>query len=367
MKQFLAFVKKEFYHIFRDKRTMLILLGMPIVQILLFGFAISTEVKNTKIVVYDPSNDINTKNIIQRVDASPYFTVVERINHNDIDEIFKQNRGNVILVFEENFGENLIHLGKANVQLINDATDPNQATMISNYLSQIILSYQQELIQEHKVPFVINTELKMLYNPQLKSSYNFVPGVMGMILMLICAMMTSIAIVREKEMGTMEVLLASPIKPIYIIISKVVPYLFLASITLCIILLLSVFVLDVPIKGSLFWIVAASLVFVMVALSLGMLISTLVKTQVSAMLISVLGLMMPTMLMSGMIFPLENMPFFMQKVSTLMPARWYISIVRKLMIQGVEPRFIFRELMVLCLMMFVLLSISLKKFKVRLS
>ncbi len=367
MKQFISFVKKEFYHIFRDKRTMLILLGMPIVQIILFGFAINTEVKNTQIAVLDLSKDISTQRILEQLSASEYFTITQMLNNpDDIDNAFKEGRANMVVVFGENFNNNLLHTGEASVQLITDATDPNQAIMLSGYATNIIGSYQQELMREYKVPMQIAPQVKMLYNPQLKSAYNFVPGVMGLILMLICAMMTSIAIVREKETGTMEVLLASPMKPIYIILAKMVPYFTLSFVNLSTILLLSVFVLGVPIAGSLFWLTVVSLIFIMVALSLGLLVSTIVETQVAAMLVSGMGFMMPVMLLSGMIYPIESMPQILQWVTNIIPARWYISAVRKLMIQGVDIIYVWKEIAILLFMAVLLIAISLRKFKIRL-
>lgn len=368
MNSFLSFVKKEFFHIFRDRRTMLILLGMPIVQIILFGFAITTEVKNTQIAIFDPSKDISTQRITEQLQASEYFTVTEVLNNpDDIDRVFKEGKVNLVVVFGENFSDNMLHTGEASVQLITDATDPNQASILSGYATSIITSYQQELMQEYKVPFQIIPEIRMLYNPQLKSAYNFVPGVMGLILMLICAMMTSIAIVREKEQGTMEILLASPIKPIYIILAKMVPYFTLSFVNLSTILLLSVFVLQVPIAGSLFWLTIVSVLFIMVALALGLLISTIVDTQVAAMLVSGMGLMMPVMLLSGMIFPIESMPAILQWFSDIIPAKWYVSSVRKLMIEGVDVVFVLKEMIILLVMAVSLIVVSLKKFKTRLT
>lgn len=367
MKQFLAFVKKEFYHIFRDIRTMLILLGMPIVQIILFGFAITTEVKNTKIAVYDLSKDVSTQQIIQRLQANEYFTLVEDLQSpHRIDELMKASKVSMVLVFSSDFHANMIHTGEAAVQLIVDATDPNQATTMTNYATSILTQYQQEISTSYNTAFRIIPQTKMLYNPQMEGAYNFVPGVIGLILMLICAMMTSIAIVREKEKGSMEILLASPIKPIFIIISKAVPYFALSIVNLITILLLSVFVLKVPIAGSLFLIISASFLFILVALLLGMLISNVVQTQVAAMLISGMGLMMPTMLLSGMMFPIESMPAILQWFSSIMPARWYIEAIRKLMIQGVDGIYVMKEFTILLIMILFLLGVSLKKFKIRL-
>ncbi len=367
MKQFLAFVKKEFYHIFRDVRTILILLGMPIVQIILFGFAITTEVKNAPIAVYDLSKDENTQQIIQKFQANDYFTLVEYLdNPNQIEQFLKEGKVKMVVVFESNFQYNMQHSGETTVQIITDATDPNQATTMTNYATNILTQYQQEITTQRGDGFMIIPQVKMLYNPQMEGAYNFVPGVMGLILMLICAMMTSIAIVREKEKGSIEVLLASPIKPIFIIISKAIPYFTLSIVNLITILLLSTFVLKVPIAGSLFLIILASLLFILVALLLGLLISNIVDTQVAAMLISGMGLMMPTMILSGMMFPIESMPAILQWFSSIIPARWYIQIIRKLMIQGVDGIYVIKEFAVLLGMMFFLLIVSLKTFKKRL-
>lgn len=364
---FLAFVRKEFYHIFRDTRTILILMGIPIIQIVLFGFAINTEVKDCKIAIYDPSKDISTQRIAERLNTSEYFNIVEEIKSpKDINNIFKEGKISLVIVFSEHFNESLMHNGKAQVQLIADATDPNIATNITNYASAIISNYQQDLMGEMKVPYRIHSEVKLLYNPQMKSSYNFVPGVLGMILMLICAMMTSIAIVREKEMGTMEVLLVSPIKPIYIILAKAVPYFVLSCVNLTSILLLAVFVLNVPVMGSLFWLVIVSLLFIFVSLALGILVSALTDSQLAAMLISAMGFMMPVMLLSGMIYPTENMPIILQYISNIIPAKWYITSVKDLMIKGADVSAVMNEMSILAGMAVILIALSLLKFKNRL-
>ncbi|MBS1352481.1 MAG: ABC transporter permease [Coprobacter sp.] len=368
MRQFISFVKKEFYHIFRDKRTMLILLGIPVVQMLLFGFAITTEVKDVQVAVFDPSKDVATRQIIEKFRASSYFDFVEELTDVDeINDIFKYGKINLVIVFSDNFAENLMRTGDASVQLITDGTEPNQASMIIGYASNILASYQQSLSEQGKTPFRIVPEIKMLFNPQSESAYNFVPGVMGMILMLICAMMTSIAIVREKETGTMEVLLASPMRPIFIILAKAVPYFVLSILNLITILLLSVFVLGVPVAGNIFSLMFISLVFIFLALSLGLLISTLVDTQMAAILASGMGLMMPTMILSGLVFPIESMPVVLQWISAIVPARWYIEAIRKIMIQGVGIEFVMREFGILAVMTCFLLVLSLKKFKTRLS
>lgn len=364
---FLAFVRKEFYHIFRDTRTMLILLGIPIIQIILFGFAITTEVKNSKIAIYDPAKDIATKTIIERLDNSKYFDVTNYIsNPSEIEKLFKKGDVNLVVVFGERFNETLLHNNRAQIQIIADATDPNIAASLTQYVSSIIGSYQQELMAQKNIPYQIMPEVKLLYNPQMKGAYNFVPGVLGMILMLICAMMTSIAIVREKEIGTMEVLLVSPMKPIFIILAKAVPYFVISATNMATVILLSVFVLDVPVAGSLFWLIMVSLLFIFVSLSLGLLVSTLTDSQIAAMLISGMGFIMPVMLLSGMIFPTENMPAILRVISNIIPAKWYIISVKNIMIKGLGFSGVVREMAVLLFMATVFITISLKKFKNRL-
>jgi ABC-2 type transport system permease protein len=367
MKQFSTFIRKEFYHIFRDKRTMMILLGMPIIQIILFGFAITTEVKNSRIAICDPSKDNATRTIIDRIATSEYFDVAAYIdNPAQITPLFREGKTGLVICFSERFNENLLHTGKAQVQLIADATDPNTAATLINYATAIIASYQQDMMKQTSVPFRITTETKFLYNPQMKGAYNFVPGVLGMILMLICAMMTSIAIVREKEMGTMEVLLVSPMKPILIILAKVVPYFILSCVNLATVLLLSVFVLGVPIAGSLFWLILVSMLFIFVSLALGLLVSNLTDSQMAAMLISGMAFMMPVMLLSGMMFPIESMPLPLQMLSNIIPAKWFIIAVKNLMIKGTGIAAVIKEIVILSVMAAVLVVVSLSKFKNRL-
>ncbi|MDR1682597.1 MAG: ABC transporter permease, partial [Candidatus Symbiothrix sp.] len=309
MKQFFAFIKKEFYHIFRDIRTVLMIIVIPVVQIFIIGFAVSTEVKYVKTAIYDPSNDVSTTRIIEQLKASEYFDVVEILHSpTDAEKLFKEGKINFAVIFGERFNESLYHTQDAVVQFIIDMSDPNQGNVANSYAASIIADYGQELMRERQIPIQIIPSVQMLYNPEMRSSYNFVPGLMGFIFIIICTMMTSIAIVREKETGTMEVLLASPVKPIYIVISKMIPYFIVSWFILILILLLSVFVLHVPITGNLIWLQVFSLLFVVVALALGLLISSIVKTQVAAMLASGMGMMMPMMILSGMLFPIESMP-----------------------------------------------------------
>ena len=375
-KRFMSFVGKEFNHILRDTRTLMVLLVMPVVMIVLFGFALSTEIKDVKVVVLDPSNDAATTRIINQIDASEYFTVTSSANSEEgILQAFQNNTADIALVFEDNFYHRAVHDGDGSIQVIVDGSNTNVGSMAVFYVSSIVSSFQKELAQEASMsgtdgavsaPVRIHTSTRMMYNPQMKSAFNFVPGVMGMILMLICAMMTSVSIVREKERGTMEVLLVSPVKPFSVILAKAIPYFVVSALILAIVLCLSVFLIKVPISGSLLWVVLVSLVFILVSLSIGILISTLVSRQEVAILISGMVLMLPTMLLSGMLFPIESMPKVLQWVSYCVPAKWYIEAIRVMMIQGLGIRYCLESVLVLCGFLTVITGLSVIKFKDRL-
>lgn len=367
MKQFRAFIHKEFLHILRDRWTLVILLVLPVMMLLLFGYAISTEVKNTHMAVLDYSQDNVTRAIIEKFKANEYFTIDRILNSSDeIDPLFNRGKVRMVLVFSEGFSEAMLRGAEAQVMLITDGSDPNSAIAMNGYATAILNDYRQEQLQLTGIPYLINTEIKLLYNPTMKGAYNFVPGVMGMILMLICAMMTSISIAREKETGTMEVLLASPMRAGYIIFSKMIPYFLLSLVDLLTILLLSIYVLGVPVAGSLAALITLSLIYILVALSLGLLISSLVKTQQIALLISGMVLLLPIIMLSGMMFPVENMPVALQWLSEIVPTKWYIIAVKKVMIKGLGFESILGEMAVLGTMATVLLAVGIRKFRVRL-
>lgn len=367
MRQFISFVSKEFFHIFRDKRTVLILLGMPVVQIILFGFAITTEVKNVRVAVLAPSVDEVTRQITERIGANEYLNVTEMLRDaSEIETVFREGRADLVVVFSDNFSNDYLHTGEAAVQLIADGTDPNTARTLVGYAVSILSDFQRDMSRGHIMGGTIVPEVKMLYNPGMKSAYNFVPGVMGLILILICAMMTSISIVREKETGTMEVLLVSPVRPIFVILAKMIPYLLLSCVNVVSILLLSVYVLGIPVSGSLFLLSMVCLLYIIVALSLGLLISMICRTQMTAMLVSGMLLMMPVILFSGMIYPIESMPLPLQWFSNIIPAKWFIMAVKKVMIEGLGVTYVVKEMCVLAGMAAFLLVVSLKKFNIRL-
>lgn len=368
MKQFLAFVRKEFYHVFRDPKTMLLLFGMPIVQIVLFGFALTNEIKNTHIIICDYAHDPATQRITDMLEASRNFEITHSlISHAAIEEAFKKENIKLAIVFPADFNHDLTHLNTAQVQIIADGSDPNTATALTGYATNIIMDYQQEIQQLNVIPYQIHTETRMIYNPELKGTTNFVPGVMALVLMLVCVLMTSVSIVREKERGTMEILLVSPFHPLLVIISKGVPYLVLSLFNLAVILVLSVYLLDMPIRGSVILLFAESTLLIITALSLGLLISNVTESQQAAMLISLLGMLLPVVLFTGFMFPLENMPKPLQWIANAVPSKWYYIIVKSIMIKGLGFAAIWKETLILFGMTAFLLAMSLKRFKIRLA
>ncbi len=367
MQQLRSFIIKEFYHIFRDPRTMLILFGIPVTQLLIFGTVIKSEIRNVHIAIYDQSKDETTQQITNKLLSSGYFILDENLNNTaKIENIFKKGTVKEVIVFESNFGEKLIREGRAGVQLIADASDPNMARLVTSYTTGIINDYIRKLHPSLSMPLQIAPEVRMYFNEEMKSAYMFVPGTMALILMLISAMMTSISITREKEFGTMEILLVSPLRPSQIIIGKVLPYLILSIINAFVIVLIGRFVFYVPVTGSFILLMLETILFILMALCLGILISTAAKSQMVAMFISMIGLMLPTIILSGFIFPIENMPEILQWISHIMPARWFITIIRSIMLKGTGLLFVWKETLILIGMTLFFIVLSVKKFKVRL-
>lgn len=352
MRQFVSFIIKETKHILRDRRTMLILFGLPVVLMLLFGFAITNDVKDVRTVIVTSQMDHQTRQAVDRLAASEYFIITATVSSpREAELLLRHQRADLAVVFGKDFASK-----KSGVQLMVDTSDPNMA--------QQWTAYAQSILSTPNTPSTPN--IKLLYNPRMKSAYNFVPAIMGMLLLLICAMMTSVSIVREKERGTMEVLLVSPVRPLMIIIAKAVPYLLQAFLILVIILVMSATVLEVPLAGSVGWIIVVSLIYILLALSLGLLISSVAQTQFVALLVSAMVLLLPTVMLSGMLFPIESMPQVLQWISAVMPPRYYIQVMRKLMIMGVGIREVLPEVCILCGMTLLLLMVALKKFNKRL-
>lgn len=359
MKEIAAFIKKEFLHIFRDVRTMMIVLVLPVVQILLFGFAVSTEVNNAVVDILGDANNPQVRMIVQRIDNNPYLETGAYLSTEaEMDARLRKGKSKAVVCFERNFNQKSEKDGNATIKVICDGSDPNTAQMVGNYIQGVV---NEDIDSGASVQAV-----QMMYNPAMNSSYNFVPGVMGLILMLICSMMTAVSIVREKEFGTLELVLVSPVKPFWIIISKLIPYLVLSVVNFASIILLARFVMGVPIRGSLALVSVSSLLFVGASLGLGLLISTISRTQQTAMLLCGMGLTMPTMMLAGIIFPCESMPVALQLISDIIPAKWYIIIIKRIMIQGAGFAAIAKEFIILAGMMILLLWFSIKRFKTRL-
>ena len=364
---FVAFVLKEAKHVLRDKRSLLILLGLPIVMMTLFGFALSNEVKNSNFVILDENPDASSIALADRIAESKYFTRVGRVaREEEIRQWFQRGDARLAVVFPARFDHDLRHLGHAQVHLIADDSDPNTASTVANYARAIVSQYQAELQGRVLDPGAIQVETRMLYNPQLKSSYMFVPGVMTLILMLLGAMMTSVSIVREKERGTMEVLLVSPMNPLILIIGKAVPYMVLCLLDVLIILALSYGLLDLPTGANIPLLIAESLLFIVTTLALGLVISNVVQQQQTAMFVSLVGLLMPSLVFSGFMFPIDNMPWPLQAISYVVPTRWFYLIASNVMIKHLGFSAIVQPTLVLGGMTLVLTFIALRKFKQRL-
>ncbi|MCB8994941.1 MAG: ABC transporter permease [Bacteroidales bacterium] len=368
MKRYWGFVIKEFYHIFRDFRTLLILFGIPVAQVLIFGFVVSNEIRNIKISILDYSHDEVTEKITNKIISSGYFELYSHLtDYSQIEPAFRTGNVKEVIIFEPGFSSKLGKTGDAALRIVSDASDANTGRLITSYTQGIVMNYLQELMgQNTSVPFTIDTRTRMYFNQGMKGVYMFVPGTMAMILMLISALMTSISITREKEMGTMEVLLVSPLRPIQIILGKVSPYIVMAFINAIMILILGNFVFKLPINGSLVLLLLETILYITLALSLGIFISTVAKNQQMAMFISMLVLMLPTILLSGFIFPIENMPEILQWLSAIMPPRWFIIILKNIMIKGTGILFIWKETLILMGMTSIFIGLSVKRFKIRL-
>lgn len=369
MKRFFAFVRKEFRHILRDRRTLLILFGMPVAQVLLFGFVLTNEIKNASIALLDEARDEGSIALTNKLLSSGYFRLDQALaSESELEPAFRQGRIKMAIVIPHGFGKDLGN-GGASLQLLGDASDPNTATTLINYANAIILDFQREKMAKSGLPpgsMVITAETHMRYNPEEKGAFNFVPGVMALILMLVSAMMTSITIAREKETGTMEVLLVSPLRPLQIILGKTMPYLTLSMLNAVVVVILGVFVFGMPLRGSVLFLALECLLYMFVALSLGILISTVAKDQMTAMFMSALGLLMPTIVLSGFIFPKESMPVALQMLGNIIPATWFTPIVKGVMIKGIGIASLWKDTAILGGMALIFLALSIRNFKDRL-
>ncbi len=367
MNRFFGFVKKEFQHIFRDVRTLVILFGLPVVMIILFGYVVTTEVKDVKVGIWDRSGDQVTIQATQKIFSSGYFIPAGTISHEEeIGALFRSGKAKVVVVFEADFERNLHRDKRAAIRVITDASDANSAQLAQNYLQGVLMNYFLSLSPEIQMPWEVELKSRMFYNESMRGVYMFVPGLMALILMLISALMTSVTITREKEFGTMELLLASPLKPREIILGKVTPYILLSFVNALTIIVLGFFVFDVPVVGSIWLLLGECMLYITMALSVGVLISTVAKTQQAAMVMSLLGLLLPTILLSGFIFPIDNMPPILQWISVIMPPRWFVVIVKNIMLKGTGLAYIWKETLILVGMTFFFIMVAVKRFNTRL-
>jgi len=367
MNRFLAFLRKEFYHIFRDPRTLIILFGIPIAQLLLFGFVMTNEVRNVKIAIIDHAQDDLSKRLSQKLLSSGFFQLAAvPVSESEYENLFRSNTVKEIVIFEPEFAQHLIREGQAGIQVIADASEPNTAQLIVNYTTAIANDFVKSEFLKTQSPPGIDIKVRMLFNENMRDAYNFIPGLIAVILMLISAMMTAITIAREKETGTMEILLASPLRPIQIILGKVVPYMILSIVNALMVLVLGMLVFKVPVIGSFALLLGEILLYIFLALTLGIMISTFVKTQLTALALSGFVLMLPSILLSGFIFPVKNMPIPLQIVANLMPPRWFIEINRTVMLKGGGMDIVWPHTLILIGMSAICIFISIRKFKIRL-
>ncbi len=353
---------KEANHIFRDPRTLLIIFIMPIIQLLMFGYAMNMEIKSIKLAVYDHNNSVLSRDFINSFKASNTFIVsYPDTPESQLDKLFFSRKYMAAIMIPQDFEQDLTRNRKAQVQLIIDASDPNQATMIKAYCSGVVSKFNQ---LEKVSPIDLRTNI--MYNPDMKSAFFFVPGLIAMILVMVSALLTSIAITREKELGTMEQILVSPIRSHEIVIGKVLPYIVLALMDALFILVVGMVIFGVPFRGSFVTFLGFTLLYVLTALSLGLLVSTIAQTQQVAMMMALTMTMLPTIMLSGFIFPIASMPKALQLVTYIVPAKYYLQIIRGIMLKGNNFTQLIKPMLALVIMTIVMLTLAVKRFSLRL-
>lgn len=360
-----AFMVKEMRHILRDRQTLAILLLLPLAQVILFGYALRTDVNEIRIAFVEPAPDHATIALRDRFARNGRFHVVAVTPTSEaLEPLFRRDAADVAVVFAPGFAQRLASGTPAQLLLISDVADPNTGGTMQAYASAVISAYQTELGASGRMMQIV-PRTRMRYNPTLESVNLFVPGLIALVLTLVSALMTAISLSREKERGTLEVLLVSPLRPWQIIVGKVLPYLLLAFANVVTALLSAWFVFHVPMRGSLSLLLAASIVYSMVGLSLGVVVASVTTSQRAAMLAAMVGTMLPSTLLSGMIFPIASLPGWLQAVTSVVPARWFIVIARGIMLKGVGFHDLWQELMILTIMLAVLLTAAIRSFKPR--
>jgi ABC-2 type transport system permease protein len=364
---FAGFVRKEGYHIVRDWQTLLVLLGMPLLQVLLFGFAIRSDVRQVPLAFVEPMPDAATAAVRARfAAASGTFRVVGAVRAIEaLDGAFRSGGVRVAVVFPNGLARRLGRGEAAPVQLVVDGADPNTGGIMEAYARAVLQGVAAELGAATPAVRLVPVQ-RMRFNPTLASVNLFVPGLVAFVLTIVSALMTAVTIAREKETGTMEMLLVSPLRPWQVVAGKVAPYLALGFTNVLLVLTAARLVFDVPVRGSLPLLLALSLLYTLTALAMGIVISSRAATQRTAMLAALAGLMLPTLLLSGFIFPIDAMPLPLRAVSHLIPARWFILIVRGIMLKGAGVMELWQEMLVLAGLTILLLAAGIRRLAVRL-
>jgi ABC-2 type transport system permease protein len=363
---FLGFVRKETLHLLRDRQTLAILLLLPVVQVLIFGFAVRTDVREIPLIIVDPTPDVATLELRERLAASDRFRIVAVASETrDLDPRFQAGSIRQALVLPSNVERRLGRGDSLPIQLLTDGSDPNTGGIMQGYATAVVQRWYADASPPGGGLRIVPTS-RLRYNPTLESSHLFVPGLVAFVLTIVSAMMTAISITREKETGTMEMLLVSPIRPAAIVAGKVTPYIVLGFMSVLLVLIAARTVFDVPLRGSLVLLLAECGLYILTALALGIVISTKAPTQRTAMIFALAGLMMPTLLLSGFIFPLDSLPGWLQAISHVVPARWFLLIVRGIMIKGAGLATLWQETLVLVGMTVFLLLVGSRKLAIRL-
>jgi len=366
-------LRKETFHILRDRRTLAVVILMPIIQVLLFGFAIRTDVQEVRLAVVDPAPDARTLAVRGRFAASPSYRIVAVLpTASGIDELFQRGAADQAILFAPDFAAALYSTEGARVLIVTDGAAPTTAGSVEAFARSVMLGYQEELRSGPAPPgrggpgIRVAAHVRHRFNPTLESRYLFVPGLLAFVLTIISALMTAITLSREKETGTLEILLVSPIRPAHIILGKVLPYLALAFLNAVTTLTVGWAVFGVPVRGSLFLLAGECLLFVAVCLALGVLISARMPSQRASMIAVIVGTMLPTAILSGMIFPIDSMPGWLQPVTYIIPARWFIEIVRGILLKGATLETLWDDTLILAGMTVVLLAAGVRSFSARL-
>jgi ABC-2 type transport system permease protein len=362
-----ALIRKEVWHILRDWQTLIIVLAMPVFMMFLYGYALDVNITDVKVLVEDPSPSVETAQLIRAIDKSSLFKVVGVVRSAGYPgDVFRKLPVKALFRFPPDFSANLRRPGSpASVQVLIDGSDQNLGTILRNAAEPFLQKSTLELLHV-PLPASVTVHQTILYNPKQKSAMYFVPGLMVIILMMISAMLTSLTLTREKELGTMEQMLVSPIKPWEIMVGKITPYIALAAVDGALILLVGYFVFGVVISGSLLLLSVASLIYIFTALALGLLISTVARKQEHAMMIVLPVTVMPTVLLSGFMFPLPSLPVWLQWLAHIIPATYFLEVVRGIILKGVGLEVLWTPMLVLGCMGLFLLAVSIRKFQVKL-